>query len=137
MTLKTRRRHNVSIWSENRRRKHNVVTTLDFGWSNDVGNSVVITLLRRCPTSRPEEPKTNVVTMTYAIHVYILVVFWLRHRAVLSQRCASDVVAPIQNRTLLHICILYICILYICCYKYVFRRHFLSTVCILYLGFIK
>ena len=45
MTSKTWRRHNVSIWSENRRRKHNVVTTIEFGRSNDVGKT---TLWQRC-----------------------------------------------------------------------------------------
>ena len=52
MTSKTWSRYNVSIWSENRRRKHDVVTTLDFGRSNNVGKT---TLLRRCLTSRPKD----------------------------------------------------------------------------------
>ena len=42
---KTWRRFNVSIWSENRRRKHGVVTTLDFVRSNNVGKT---TLWQRC-----------------------------------------------------------------------------------------
>ena len=45
MTSKIWRRYSVSIWSENCRRKHNVVTTLDFGRSNDV---VKTTLWQRC-----------------------------------------------------------------------------------------
>ena len=41
MTSKTWRRYNVSIWLENRRRKHDVVTTLDFCRSNDVGKATL------------------------------------------------------------------------------------------------
>ena len=37
-TLKTGRCFNVDSWSKNRRWKHNVVTTLVFGWSDNVGN---------------------------------------------------------------------------------------------------
>ena len=45
MTSKTWHRYNVSILSENRRRKHDVVTTLHFCRSNGVGKT---TLWQRC-----------------------------------------------------------------------------------------
>ena len=44
-TSELRRCCNVNTRSENRRRKHNVVTTLVFGCSNEVGNTK---LLQRC-----------------------------------------------------------------------------------------
>ena len=44
-TSESRRYCNVNTMSENRRRKHNVVTTLVFDCSNDVGNT---TLWQRC-----------------------------------------------------------------------------------------
>ena len=53
-TLESRRCCNVNARSENRRRKHNVVTTFVFGCSDDVENNVVTTLLQRYPTSRPK-----------------------------------------------------------------------------------
>ena len=50
-TSESRRCCNVNTRSENRRRKHNVVTTLVFSCSNDVGNA---TLWQRYPMSRPK-----------------------------------------------------------------------------------
>ena len=50
-TSESRRYCNVKTRSENRHRKHNVVTTLVFGSSNDVGNT---TLWQRYPASRPK-----------------------------------------------------------------------------------
>ena len=46
-TSESRRCCNVNVRSEDRRRKHDVVTTLVFGRSNDVGNT---TLWQRCDT---------------------------------------------------------------------------------------
>ena len=59
MTSKRWRRYNVSIWSENRCRKHDVVATLDLGRSNNVGKT---TLWQRCYVATKRQPKTNVVT---------------------------------------------------------------------------
>ena len=50
-TSESRRCFNINTRSESRHRKHNVVTMLVFGNSNDAGNT---TLWQRYPTSRPK-----------------------------------------------------------------------------------
>ena len=63
-TSESRRYCNVKTRSENRHRKHNVVTMLVFGCSNDVGNT---TLWQRYLASRPKiQPKPNNDTMSCA-----------------------------------------------------------------------
>ena len=79
MTSKTLRCYNVSIWSENRRRKHDVVTTLDFGRSNYVGKTTLWQRYFDFVRRRDKKTTKNQIVTTWCASWVKVVLFVLSH----------------------------------------------------------